>query len=452
MSVDKAQETSQKLIDQYNNVFYLKNELSRGGQGVVYRTTDVDLAIKQPLDLYGNPDTASDLQSRFENIRLLPIPQGCQITLPLSILKTVPGYVMRLLDDMSPFEEFTRFQTFKKNETDLKYWDWVSEVPDADMQKRLAYYSYTGSTKKRLGALASCAVVLARLHGAGLVYGDISYNNCFYGQGKDLPTVWLIDADNLRLESPRFNKSVYTQRFAAPEVVAGKDCNRLRSDCWAFAVMAFELLSLTHPFIGDAVENSDWATDDWDADNWDNDSGNATLSANNSAESRAFSGQLPFIDDLNDDSNRTQNGLGRDLVLTPQLTTLFHETFTAGRIDPFRRPTMFYWALELTRAFDESIVCPKCGMSYYYNNRECPYCDSPAPRYILLKTKRWQKVYSSSEISVEIDVPDRCINHFSLLNHDNPCCRVTVDFEKNTLKPLPGEFFPDELNYEFNKN
>lgn len=48
-----------------------------------------------------------------------------------------------------------------------------------------------------------------------------------------------------------------TPRYGAPEIVQGVDRSRPRTNCWAFAVMAFETLSLVHPFIGKKVLDPD---------------------------------------------------------------------------------------------------------------------------------------------------------------------------------------------------
>lgn len=64
-----------RLVDQYGNQHDLRTELARGGQGVVYRTSDADLAIKQPLALDSGPDRASTLQQLFQNVRCLPFPR-----------------------------------------------------------------------------------------------------------------------------------------------------------------------------------------------------------------------------------------------------------------------------------------------------------------------------------------------------------------------------------------
>ena len=44
-------------VDEYGNFHQITDELARGGQGVVYRTKDADLAVKQPLDASGQPDS-----------------------------------------------------------------------------------------------------------------------------------------------------------------------------------------------------------------------------------------------------------------------------------------------------------------------------------------------------------------------------------------------------------
>lgn len=60
------------LVDEYDNVHQMADELARGGQGVVYRTKDADLAVKQPLDAAGQPDKNANLRERFQHVRLLP--------------------------------------------------------------------------------------------------------------------------------------------------------------------------------------------------------------------------------------------------------------------------------------------------------------------------------------------------------------------------------------------
>jgi serine/threonine protein kinase len=296
------------LADEYGNFHYPADELARGGQGVVFRTKDVDLAIKQPLDASGQPDKNANLRDRFQNIRLLPIPSRIPVSLPLAILRDKPGYVMRLLNGMKPFSIFDLDGKTKKKLEERKpeLPQWLAGIPDKDMAFRLFHYADTGSTRRRLFALSKCASILSRLHNAGLVYGDISTNNAFIGEGSSCG-VWLIDADNLRFEPPSGGTSVYTPGYGAPEVVRGTDCSRPRSDCWAFAVMAFKILALCHPFIGKKVLEPDADQGGWDAEP-------VAEGTPADLDEQAYAGYLPFIDDDDDDSNTGVGGLPRELV------------------------------------------------------------------------------------------------------------------------------------------
>jgi len=441
-NVDSQNTFGRKFTDQYGNVFYTTEELARGGQGVVFRTKDPDIAIKQPLNENGEPDTTSNLQGRFQNIRLLPLPRSISVTLPLSTLENEPGYVMRLLNGMKPLGLFHIDGKTKKTLSEKPLPQWLSAVPDRDLALSLFHYASTGGAKRRYEALYKCAALLARLHSAGLVYGDVSLNNVFIGQGEQ-SSVWLIDADNLRFERMTGGGGTYTPRLGAPEIVQGKDASRPRTDCWAFAVMAFEMLSLTHPFIGKKVSGEDGDGDDWDAEPSGD---NSTMSA----EEQAYAGLFPYIDDEDDDTNEAPDlGLPRMLVLSAGLKILFQETFGTGRIMPFRRPAMSFWALEFAKAFDESMSCPVCGMSYFPEEYEtCPFCDTPRPAYLTASSTRWKKVYQENS---SLMIPQRMIQPFSLKTGNESISEITIDFMKKNVLPERGFSIPTEITFSFSE-
>jgi serine/threonine protein kinase len=452
---------ARSLVDEYGNIHYLSEELARGGQGVVFRTTDADLAIKQPLDAWGNPDKSVNLRERFQSIRFLPLPPRIPISLPLAILRDEPGYVMRLLNGMKPFEAFELNGTAQKNlreaieKGSLSCPKWLERIPDEKARLRLLHYARTGSTRRRLFALSQCASILARLHSAGLVYGDISPKNVFVGEG-DFPDVWLIDADNLRLEMNEGGSSVFTPHYGAPEVVQGRDRSRPRTDCWAFAVLAFQTLSLTHPFIGKKVLEPDSDEGGWDAD--PPVSGDAPADP----EEQAYAGYLPFIDDEDDNSNAAVTGssLPRELVTTPELRRLFQETFGTGRTQPHRRPAMAFWALELARAFDHSMICPDCTMSYFiHEHTECPYCRTPRPLFARGKTPRWEicipqivvnSTARTSPFVTEFTLPHRLFHPFSFEHNNAVEYEVKLDWTRKTYHPVRGtKPFPPDLSIKF---
>lgn len=430
------------VVDEYGNIHYLTEELARGGQGVVFRTEDPDLAIKQPLE-NGCPDTNVNVTDVFSRVRTLPLPRGVPISLPLAILRNEPGYVMKLLNGMKSFESFSLDGAMRQKIADEAPPEWLAGVSDRKLAQDLFYYSKTGSTRRRLYALYKCAAVLARIHNAGIVYCDISDKNVFIGD--DIPgDCWLIDADNLRLELPNGGKSVYTRFFGAPEIVQGKDASRPRTDCWAFAVLAFQTLALCHPFIGKKVMDSNVG---WDAEP-------PADGMPSDLDEQAYAGYLPFIDDDEDDSNELPGGgLPRMLVLTPKLRKLFQETFGIGRTAPHRRPSMMFWARELSIAFDHSIVCPGCGMSYFDGPdfAHCPYCQLKQPAYVIAKTNRGQMYLPISGNGVfEVRLPRRLFHPFSPIDGDACEYEAEIDPARKMVLPVRGtKPFPDGLEFEF---
>lgn len=430
------------LSDEYGNLHYLADELARGGQGVVYRTADADLAIKQPLDASGQPDKTANLRDRFQNIRLLPMPFRIPVSLPLAILRDEPGYVMRLLSGMKSFGVFDLDGKTKKilDEQKPELPRWLARIPHDAMAWRLFYYADTGSTRRRLFALSKCASILARLHSAGLVYGDISPNNAFIGEDSSRE-VWLIDADNLRFELPSGGTSVFTPGYGAPEIVQGHDQSRPRTDCWAFAVMAFKTLALCHPFIGKKVLEPDDDEGGWDAEPLDG------VPAD--LEEQAYAGYLPFVDDEDDDSNQSVGGLPRAMVATPRLRLLFQETFGDGRKQSHRRPMMGFWAMELARAFDLSLECCECKMSYFADDhKKCPYCAASRPVFIRARTPRWE-VLIFDDVS-EFALAHRLFHPFSFERYDDAEYEAVCNFQAKTVFPVRGtKPFPHDLTFEF---
>ncbi|GFE94714.1 protein kinase domain-containing protein [Acetobacter persici] len=439
--LDKAP-SSKLLSDEYGNQHCLVDELARGGQGVVFRTKDADLAIKQALK-NDQPDKSANLRERFQNIRLLPIPARIPVALPLAILRDEPGYVMRLLSDMKPFSIFELNGKMKKelDERSVELPEWLAATKDRNMALLLLHYVDTGSTRRRLFAVAKCAAILARLHGAGLVYGDISTNNAFVSMSS-VSDVWLIDADNMRLERSSGGISVYTPGYGAPELVQERDQSRPRTDCWAFAVMVFKLLALCHPFIGKKVEEPDNEEEGWDTDADVNE-------MSMSLDEQAFAGYLPFIDDEDDNSNSGTSGLPRALVTTSELRRLFQETFAVGREHPHRRPTMVFWALELMKAADHALDCPECGMSYFAEDHEkCLYCDSERPAFIRIQTPRWKILIPAC--TTEFHLPHRLFYPFSLEHYDDIEYESVLNFADKTAVPVRGtKSFPENLMFRF---
>lgn len=417
-----------EYVDEYQNVHIQDKVLGQGGQGVVFRTKkDPGLAIKLVTDESGNPltdeESVEKYSKRFKRFRLLPLPERLNISVPAAVLQNNAGYVMQLLSEMVPFSHFWLDGKSAENIAPDDIPAWLSAMPENEAKKIVHYYK-TGGLRRRLHALYKCSSLLARLHGNGMVYGDISPNNIFISEGLDDSSVWLIDADNIRFEITTGGSAVYTPKYGAPEMVQGKDGGRPASDCHAFAVVAFYLLSLIHPFIGEKVDGTDegdWADDKNEDEN---------------IEEKAYAGLFPWVDDQSDNTNSSDNGLPRSLLLTEKLTTIFERTFGPGRTSPLLRPTIYHWPEALAQATDMTVTCPGCSMNYYYDfmhpetdNHNCPYCKAQRPQVLILESYRWNgpskplnapcwRYIREISLDSEISIPRRAFDEFRMVDSD----------------------------------
>lgn len=334
------------VVDQNGVRYELGELLGRGGQGAVYAVKGGRLAVKL---VAGRGQKHRELiRNQFTHVRRLPVGE-LSLAKPLEMLRPPhTGYVMELLTGMVPIK---RILAPPKNE----------EVPIFE------WYLRSGGLRRRLLTLGRAAHILAQLHGKGLAYSDPSPANIFISDDPSFAEVWFIDTDNLRYESaPGSLSNVYTPGYGAPEVVQGKSGVTTLTDVHAFAVIAFQVLALVHPFIGDLVNDGD-----------------------PELEEQAFAGLLPWIDDTEDDRNRASFGIPRDWVLSPLLSKMFQRTFEAGRNKPSDRPGAAEWAERLFAAADATIRCTDCGSTFYFNKRRCSWCDAERPTFATAVFHLW---------------------------------------------------------------
>lgn len=365
------------VVDERGHVHRLERQLGRGGQGVVFRTGDPNTAVKflvkppskaqgrgtvghsrlyQQMTREAGDDLLKDararerLRRRLEIVQTLPAPAELNLARPTALLRDYVGYSMQLLDGMEPI---------------------LNLIARPGLEDVRGFYGQTGSLRRRLRLLSRTCDVLARLHAVPLVYADISPYNVFVPRPLDEDDVWLIDLDNLHFQTPK-GPFIYSPGFGAPEVVQGTTGVNTLTDTWSFAVLAWYVLTQTHPLIGDYVDEGGWDEDD-------------------DLEEQAYSGQIPWIHDKDDDTNYTELGIfPRKLVATPRLTDLFHQTFGPGRADPLARPSLLQWSDALRRAVDVTVTCSECGQTYFVPHRRCPWCEaSPFAECLYLRASRW---------------------------------------------------------------
>jgi len=335
--------TTRTVTDQNGIRYELTALLGRGGQGAVYAIKGGRLAVK--IVVGGNQTSRERLRNQLTHVRQLPL-RDLALARPLEMLRPPhTGYVMELLVDMVPIKTL---MVPKKGETSSVEW-----------------YQRGGGLRKRLLVLARAAHVISQLHGKGLVYSDPSPANIFISKDPDAEEVWLIDTDNLQYDSSPFD-AVFTPGYGAPELLRNTSGVTTLTDAFSFAVIAFQALSLAHPFIGDMVND-----------------GEPDL------EEQAFAGKLPWIDDPEDDSNRATFGIPRQWVLSPRLMDAFYLAFGPGRSDPTVRPGASEWADRLYGAADATIECPACSGSFYFTQPQCPWCERARPSIVTAPFHLW---------------------------------------------------------------
>jgi len=365
-------ENKNKDNEDPKNVYYdsenvkhvLKKKLGEGGQGAVYRTKDENIALKLLFDKEGKPLKSEEEFKKFsktiDGIRILPLSK-LNLAKPVSLLKSPHcGYTLRLLQDMIPISELIK--------------------PNADNLAQ--FYINSGGLKKRLLVLARTAEILARIHAKSIVYADISQNNIFISESNENSEVWLIDCDNLRFLS-ELGGTIYTPGFGAPEVVKGETGNTVLSDIYSFAILCYYTLVQAHPFLGEMVENGGG----WDDDDSDEDE---------DMEEKAYSGEIPWVGDEDDNENFSETGIPREKILTNEILNLFRKTFEDGRMDKTKRPGLSLWAEELRKAADMTIKCHKCGSTFYANLKKCPFCNEARSGLILASVRHYDP---------ELDIP-----------------------------------------------
>lgn len=316
--------------DDRGEALQLHAEIGGGGQGTVWSLTGERVAVKilKPEAQIG----AEELRGRLAAVRRFDL-AGIPIARPLSLLVgDEVGYTMELLANMTAIGS-------------------LATVPPQGVAE---WFQSTGGLRRRLRLLALGAEALDRLHSRGLSYGDVSPGNILVSARSEHDQVHLIDPDNVSVHARPLRTAHVTLGYAAPELAKGISGQDTLTDVFAFAVLAFEILALVHPFRGDAVDQRP------------------------ELEASAFRGEWPWIDHPSDRRNESNQGLQREMVLTKGLQRLVSLTFEEGLRHPERRPSMREWHDKLDQAALLMLACPACAGTYHAGLSQCPWCQGSA--------------------------------------------------------------------------
>ncbi len=327
-----------KVVEDNNgNKYYLDSILGQGGQGMVCRTQDKNLAIKFLISddkIVENEKKYNLFQDKINDVVIMNFDKDIKLCKPeIMLKKPMCGYVMKLLSDLKPINRLIYDANSDGNFND--------------------YYIKSGSLKKRLEVLLELSRTLSRLHSKGVVYCDISQNNVFYSDTNNFSNVWLIDCDNLKFTADA-KKGIFTPGYGAPEIEANVTSNTIYSDCFSFAILAFRVLTSRNPFEQDYSQDS--SSDGWDASTTD--------------EIKSTS-NIDWI--LENDKEKDREYFKHFIDLN--LLDLFDLTFNkTGRLNPQSRPSMRTWYDTLKTCITELRKC-ECESFILASDEKCPFCN-----------------------------------------------------------------------------
>ncbi len=332
--------TKQQVTDETGAVHTLSRCVGKGGQGEVWLAQGGRRIVK----LLTSGRDSEVLRRQLAFIRRLDL-TGLHVARPIALLRPPHvGYVAEFLDDMVPIASLIK-------------------APNSGL---VQWHIDTGGLRRRLRLLAHAGEALSGLHSRGVIYADVSHNNIFVSEPIEATEAWLIDLDNLSHESAP-DTAIYTPFYGAPEIVSGSHGCTSLSDAWAFAVLVWQTLTLTHPFVGDMVNDGEPELED-----------------------EAVAGRLPWVGHSTDDQNLCTSGLPSDLVVGVSLQSLARRTFEDGLTMRPKRPSVSQWVQRLHSAADQTLRCPGCKGTYFPTALECPWCEEPRPELQVVKIARWK--------------------------------------------------------------
>lgn len=340
------------VTDSNGGHYELARQIGKGGQGAVYLCkSNPRVAVK--VVRHATRHQAEKLRQQIASVKRMDLSR-LPVARPVAMLAPPHvGYVMELATGMRAIS--------------------MLFMPARDTASIREWYVTTGGMRRRLQILTRLAKTMAQIHGMGLAYGDPSPGNVLVSSALDGEQVFLIDCDNLRARSNPQDVVLFTPGYGAPEVVTSRSGINSLTDAHAFAVIAFQVLTLCHPLIGNAVINGD-----------------------PSLEEAALRGEMPWIEHAGDPTNRSSHGIPREMILSPKLRSLFSTAFEAGLRDPSRRPGVAQWVEAFRTAAAVSVRCAECGWSYYYSATECPVCGQTRPVCLVARITVWNPDHGDS--------------------------------------------------------
>ena len=376
---------------------------------VIKIINDTKMSKLQRNETYNHLKWLYNLGSRNKDIRQV-------LTVPKALLDDQLGYIMLKASEHDNLEKYL-------------------EVPEDVTTDFDEWYKKRYTLKKRYQIIVNLFNSLRTLHLSGLVFTDLSPNNIMVHKTQN--QIVFIDTDNTRNRMDSYLGVLGTPGYMAPEIYRKPDlnlakscginpkilsnCGRItpESDIFSAAVIAFQLITLQHPFIGDEIEE-----------------GEPEL------EEEALAIKTDYIM-----KEGTSNTSSRNLVpqfeklTTPKIRELFYKTFVDGKSNPALRPTDEEFLEAFQNALDLIVECPNCGYSRLYSfeeKNECINCENIiGPKVVLIMYNVFKDMKRDELINSIGDFPKLSVNLDNLKDMDGN--EPVNFFEISRIILEPGE-------------
>ena len=203
-----------QYVDETGNIHYAIERFGEDGQGLLYKTKNDSLLLRDASLAAFRPETLDD-------VKLLPLSDIKNMILPSCRLASDAGYVFSIPDGAQP----------------------LAAIMDTENSDKWGFYLETGGLTRRLNILIGLAKLFLRLHALPVMYGSLSpYRILISANPKD-SDIALLYSDGMSYAMD-FKQAENSDPYVAPEVRLGKGGGTL-SDIYVFAALAYDLLTLT---------------------------------------------------------------------------------------------------------------------------------------------------------------------------------------------------------------
>lgn len=384
--------------------YYLGDRLGGGLEGNVFKIASVegltrdfsDHVIKIVDDSKMNPFEREKALKHLKRLKSFRDDKECNlrshVILPAYLLDDELGYIMKFANQHESLNKYIEFPVEGFDEWYRKY-----------------------SFKKRIQIIVDIFEALKDIHHEGLIFADLSPSNIMVDKTKN--SIVFIDSDNMRDKYDNYSNVLGTPGYMAPEKlkpvaksVSGNGYEKdgrisVDSDIFSAAIIAFELLMLQHPFVGDVVDEG--TADDYEA---------------------AKNCETDFIFKKGT-SNASTRGLTHfyDQLVTKEIQDLFYRTFVDGKNNPSLRPTDVEFCEAFHKASNLIIKCSKCGFEQIAvdGNDRCCDCDKPFGSRLVFE------IYNTFG---QMDMADAINNMGDFVDLDVDISNILIDGQKPAQK------------------